>query len=70
MSRDVCLQIRVTRKERQILADVAEAMGLTQSAVVRQLVHNAARQLNVHPSSGHPPERPRGAAEDVSVAFS
>lgn len=51
MSRDVALQIRVTKKERQILADVAEAMGLTQSAVVRQLVHDTARRLGIHPSS-------------------
>lgn len=51
MNREVALQVRVSRKERQILASLAEVTGLTQSAVVRQLVHEAARRLNIHPSS-------------------
>lgn len=70
MSRELALQIRVNQKERQLLAAIAEETGLTQSAVVRQLIHEVARKLNVYPVASERPGRQGESNDTPSISFS
>ena len=67
--RDKVLNVRLTEAEMQMVKDLAEASGLSQSDTVRQLVRRAHGELDTKPKRKRKEVRPRAVAAAEAPAI-